>query len=118
MQTNNNLIKLKWKLTPEKRKEIVERYCNGEKPTFIARQVEVDHSTVYYYLKKANVFSSKTHVTRVTKKVITIVENDTENITTQKTTVSIEEEPVCAGHDYAYYLQIEKERRLKKHHVL
>lgn len=107
------LTKLKWKLTEEEKNQLVIDYCNGVKISILCKSFhDIDHSTVYYHIKKAGVLTKNGNVEY--RSIRQIVTKEKQKIKKQKEILPVtdfDSEPVCQGHDYADYLKLEKERK-------
>lgn len=116
--------KLKWKLNAEQKKELVETYCqflNQGVPagvsvvSIICKKYNIDHSTVYYHLKRARVFSDgKTREIRTVQQIITPRKNVRMTTTRSDIYFDFDDEPINKGHDYSHYVKEQKDREWKE----
>lgn len=127
MQTIHD-TKLKWKLSPKEKVEIVQLYLNGRvkvgrknktQPitvSTICRIYNIDHSTVYYHLKRAQVFEAgKPRELRTVQQIITVT--PVMLVRKPKQLLPREDDdgsPICEGFNYAEYLRREKEKKFRR----
>lgn len=118
--------KLKWKLSPEQKHEIVQLYLGAriegkyegtEPPTVsvICKLYHIDHSTVYYHLKRAQVFQAgKPREFRTFQQVIMPVERSIPRKVRILIPTDLNGDVINQGHDYKDYLRIQKERKFMR----
>ena len=115
MQTFHT-TKLKWKLTEEEKNQLVIDYCNGVKISILCKSFHgIDHSTVYYHVKKAGVLTKNGKVEYRT--IRQIIQKEKHSIKKEKELLPVTDfdgEAINQGHDYAEYLRIEKERKYSR----
>lgn len=112
-----NLTKLKWKLTSEQKQQVVFHWCNGVSVSIICKNYHIDHSTIYYHLKKARVFIAgqpremrSIHQIMVERPAEAKILPMPRNI---EVATDFDGDKLCLGHDYATYLKQAKENRYK-----
>ena len=112
-QATHHDTKLKWKLSPEQKLEIAKVYCTGVPISTICRIFEIDHSTVYYHLKRAQVFQAgQPREIRTLHAVISLPPLPRKKQVLIPT--DLDGYPINQGHDYKDYLRIEKEKSLRR----
>lgn len=104
----------KWKLTTDDKNKIVNDYVAGTPILQIARLYHIDHSTVYYHLKRARVFvNGKPHITTKIRQVIYFKpkEKKKKEVIRDSVMRDFDGEPINQGHDYSWYLECQKKKK-------
>ena len=123
--------KLKWKLLPEQKTELIELYCanvNNGTPegqsivSFICKKYSIDHSTVYYHIKRAGVFQAGLKG-RPAYELRSIHQSIQMNGAVGQKQAELcytddDGSKLNMGHDYAYYLTLEKERNQARRRLI
>lgn len=99
-------MRLKWKLSNKDVSKIISLYKGEVSQNQIAKKFNIDHSTVYYHLKKNGV--------DIRHKIITRTIHHTDNYTNVvEDHTDFNGEKLNTGKTYKEYLQEDKERRIQ-----
>jgi IS30 family transposase len=99
-------MRLKWKLSDKDVSKIISLYKSEVSQNQIAKRFNIDHSTVYYHLKKNDI--------DIRHKVIThTIHCKNDNTRRIENHTDFDGEKLNVGKSYKEYLQDDKERRIQ-----